>query len=159
MHYGAANESFMIALIQRVSEASVTIDGQISARIGAGIMTLIGVEKTDTHKSVAELAERMLSYRLFSDEQGKMNLDVRATGGGVLLVPQFTLVADTHKGRRPGFSSAASPAQADELFTALISVVSNEELSVEHGTFGADMKVSLVNDGPVTFWLQTRSVN
>ncbi|ASJ76479.1 D-aminoacyl-tRNA deacylase [Granulosicoccus antarcticus] len=146
----------MIALIQRVTEASVTIEGQISAYIGAGMLTLIGIEKSDTHKNVAELAERILSYRLFSDEQGKMNLDVRASGGGVLLVPQFTLVADTHKGRRPGFSSAAPPAQACELFSALVSVVSTESLPVGQGTFGADMKVSLVNDGPVTFWLQTR---
>ncbi len=146
----------MIALIQRVTEASVTIDGQICAQIAAGMLVLVGVEKTDTHKSVAELAEKLLSYRLFADAQGKMNLDIRAAGGQVLLVPQFTLVADTHKGRRPGFSAAATPAQADELFNALVSVVSAEKLVVGQGVFGADMKVGLVNDGPVTFWLQTR---
>ncbi len=146
----------MIALIQRVSEASVTVDGQICARISAGMLVLVGVEKTDTHESAVELAEKILSYRLFSDAQGKMNLDVRASGGQVLLVPQFTLVADTHKGRRPGFSAAATPAQADELFNALVSKVSAEKLVVGQGVFGADMKVGLVNDGPVTFWLQTR---
>ena len=146
----------MIALIQRVSEASVAVDGQICAQIAAGILALIGVEKSDTHESVAELAEKVLTYRLFSDAEGKMNLDVRASGGQVLLVPQFTLVADTHKGRRPGFSAAATPAQACELFEDLVSVVSAEDLVVGQGVFGADMKVGLVNDGPVTFWLQTR---
>ena len=146
----------MIALIQRVTEASVTIDGQVCAQIAAGMLALVGVEKSDTHESVAELAEKVLSYRLFSDAQGKMNLDVRASGGQVLLVPQFTLVADTHKGRRPGFSAAATPAQASELFDALVTVVSAEKLVVGQGVFGADMKVGLVNDGPVTFWLQTR---
>jgi D-tyrosyl-tRNA(Tyr) deacylase len=149
----------MIALIQRVTEASVTIDSQITARIAAGMVALIGVEKSDTHKSVAELAEKVLSYRLFSDAQGKMNLDIRAVCGQVLLVPQFTLVADTHKGRRPGFSAAATPKQASELFDALVSIVSAEKLVVGQGTFGADMKVGLVNDGPVTFWLQTRLAN
>lgn len=146
----------MIALIQRVTEASVTVDTQICARISAGMLVLVGVEKSDTHESAAELAEKLLSYRLFSDAKGKMNLDVRASGGQVLLVPQFTLVADTHKGRRPGFSTAATPAQAEELFDALVSVVSAEKLVVGQGVFGADMKVGLVNDGPVTFWLQTR---
>ena len=149
----------MIALIQRVTEASVTIDGQTCAQIAAGMLTLVGVEKSDTHESVAELAEKVLSYRLFSDAQGKMNLDVRASGGQVLLVPQFTLVADTHKGRRPGFSAAATPAKASELFDALVAVVSAEKLVVGQGVFGADMKVGLVNDGPVTFWLQTRRVS
>ena len=146
----------MIALIQRVTEASVTIDGQIYSQIAAGMLILVGVEKSDTHESVAELAEKFLSYRLFPDAQGKMNLDVRASGGQVLLVPQFTLVADTHKGRRPGFSAAATPAQASELFDALVSAVSAEKLVVGQGVFGAEMQVGLVNDGPVTFWLQTR---
>ena len=150
----------MIALIQRVTEASVTVEGQVVARIGAGMLTLVGVEKSDTHKSVTELAQRIISYRLFPDVSGKMNLDVRASGGQVLLVPQFTLIADTHKGRRPGFSTAATPAQARELFDSLVSVISADaSLVVEQGVFGADMKVSLVNDGPVTFWLQTRSAS
>ncbi len=146
----------MIALIQRVTRASVTIDNQVTARIDAGMLALIGVQRPDTHESVSQLAEKMLGYRLFEDAQGKMNLDIRDSGGQLLLVPQFTLAADTHKGRRPGFSSAASPQQANELFEALVSVVSNDPLKVARGTFGADMQVALVNDGPVTFWLETR---
>jgi len=147
----------MIALVQRVIEASVSIEGQVTARIDAGLLALIGVQKTDTPSSAGLLARRMLTYRLFSDEQGKMNLDVLAAGGQLLLVPQFTLVADTRKGRRPGFSSAASPDQASDLFDELVSVVSRSDLFVSQGTFGADMQVALVNDGPVTFWLQTDS--
>ena len=146
----------MIALIQRVTRASVTIDNQVTAQIDAGMLALIGVQRPDTHESVSQLAEKMLGYRLFEDAQGKMNLDIRDSGGQLLLVPQFTLAADTHKGRRPGFSSAASPQQANELFEALVSVVSNDQLKVARGTFGADMQVALVNDGPVTFWLETR---
>ena len=146
----------MIALIQRVTRASVTIDNQVTAQIDAGMLALIGVQRPDTHESVSQLAEKMLGYRLFEDAQGKMNLDIRDSGGQLLLVPQFTLAADTHKGRRPGFSSAASPQQANELFEALVSVVSNDPLKVARGTFGADMQVALVNDGPVTFWLETR---
>lgn len=147
----------MIALVQRVTEASVTIDGQLTARIDAGLLALIGVQKTDTASAAALLAKRILTYRLFSDEQGKMNLDVLAAGGQLLLVPQFTLVADTRKGRRPGFSTAATPDQASDLFDELVSVASRSEIFVNQGTFGADMQVALVNDGPVTFWLQTDS--
>ncbi|MGQ7845503.1 D-aminoacyl-tRNA deacylase [Granulosicoccus sp. 3-233] len=146
----------MIALIQRVTRASVTIDNQITARIDAGMLALIGVQRPDTHESVVQLAEKMLGYRVFEDDQGKMNRDIRQGGGQLLLVPQFTLAADTHKGRRPGFSSAASPQQANELFDTLVSTVSRESITVARGTFGADMQVALINDGPVTFWLETR---
>lgn len=145
----------VIALVQRVTRASVTIADQMTARIDAGILALIGVQKSDTHESVRQLADKMLGYRLFEDDQGKMNLDILSSGGQLLLVPQFTLAADTHKGRRPGFSTAASPEQANELFEELVRTVSNKGLTVARGTFGADMQVSLVNDGPVTFWLQT----
>lgn len=145
----------MIALIQRVTEASVTIDGHITAAIQTGMLALIGVERTDTHKSVHQLSHRLLHYRLFSDAEGKMNLDVEASGGEVLLVPQFTLAADTHKGRRPGFSRAATPTQAAELFDLFVNKVDESGVKLKTGTFGADMKVALVNDGPVTFWLQT----
>ena len=147
----------MIALIQRVTEASVIIEGRVTARIGTGLLALIGVEKEDTSKSAEKLAGRILTYRVFSDEQGKMNLDVLAAGGQVLLVPQFTLVADTRKGRRPGFSSAATPARSSDLFDELVSLVSRSDVFVNQGTFGAEMKVALVNDGPVTFWLQSAS--
>lgn len=150
------NIYLVIALIQRVTHASVTINNQVTAQIDAGMLALIGVQRPDTHESVSQLAEKMLGYRLFEDAQGKMNLDIRDSGGQLLLVPQFTLAADTHKGRRPGFSSAASPRQANELFEALVDVVSKEPLTMARGTFGADMQVSLINDGPVTFWLETR---
>ncbi|NND89951.1 MAG: D-tyrosyl-tRNA(Tyr) deacylase [Granulosicoccus sp.] len=146
----------MIALIQRVTEASVVIDAAVTASIQAGMLALIGVQRADTRQSADRLAERLLGYRLFADEAGKMNLDVRASGGQILLVPQFTLAADTGKGRRPGFSTAATPEQAIELFNTLGSAVSGSGVPVARGTFGADMKVSLVNDGPVTFWLESR---
>lgn len=148
----------MIALVQRVTRASVSIESQITAQIGAGMLALIGVQRSDTHESVSQLAEKLLGYRLFEDDQGKMNLDIRESGGQLLLVPQFTLAADTHKGRRPGFSSAASPERANELFEAFVGVLSKESLTIARGTFGANMQVALVNDGPVTFWLQTRQV-
>ncbi len=144
----------MIALIQRVTEASVSIDGQKTASIDHGLLALIGVEKSDTPDLAAELAEKVLHYRVFSDESGKMNFDIKQAAGQLLLVPQFTLVADTRKGRRPGFSSGATPAQGRELFDCLVSYASVPDVTVETGTFGADMQVSLVNDGPVTFWLQ-----
>ena len=145
----------MIALIQRVTEASVTIKSQLTATIGGGLLALIGIEKSDNIETAGQMADRILTYRVFSDEHGKMNLDVMTAGGQLLLVPQFTLVADTGKGRRPGFSSAASPAQANDLFDELVSAVAGNDVTVRQGVFGADMKVALVNDGPVTFWLQT----
>ena len=144
----------MIALIQRVSTASVSVSDECIAQIGVGMLALIGVEKQDSAKSADRLAERMLGYRVFPDEAGRMNLDLLAAGGDLLLVPQFTLAADTSKGRRPGFSTAASPAQASELFDYLATIVQPRVAVLCLGQFGADMQVSLVNDGPVTFWLR-----
>jgi len=144
----------MIALIQRVSEATVSIEKKSVASIQIGLLALIGVEKTDTAATAKQLAEKILMYRVFSDDAGKMNLDIQVAGGALLLVPQFTLVADTRKGRRPGFSSGASPGQGQELFEQLVSDASTYSVPVAQGVFGADMQVALVNDGPVTFWLQ-----
>ncbi|MDB4224041.1 D-aminoacyl-tRNA deacylase [Granulosicoccus sp.] len=144
----------MIALIQRVSEASVSIDSKQTASITTGLVALIGVEKSDTAETALLLADKILTYRVFPDEAGKMNLDVKMSGGQILLVPQFTLVADTRKGRRPGFSSGASPDQGRDLFDKLVNDVSATGIEFGTGTFGADMQVALINDGPVTFWLQ-----
>ena len=144
----------MIALIQRVSEASVSIDSKKTASITAGLMALIGVEKSDTVETALLLADKILTYRVFPDEAGKMNFDLKMSSGQILLVPQFTLVANTRKGRRPGFSSGASPAQGSDLFDKLVSHVSATGIEFGVGTFGADMQVALINDGPVTFWLQ-----
>jgi D-tyrosyl-tRNA(Tyr) deacylase len=147
----------MIALIQRVTEASVSIDSQTTASIGAGLLALIGVEKSDTSDTAVQLADKILTYRVFPDEQGKMNLDVQAADGQILLVPQFTLVADTSKGRRPGFSSGATPSQGSELFDKLAKSVAAKGIEAGTGQFGADMQVALINDGPVTFWLRVGS--
>ncbi|MFK8083022.1 MAG: D-aminoacyl-tRNA deacylase [Granulosicoccus sp.] len=144
----------MIALIQRVTEASVTVGDERIASIGAGMLAFIGVEATDSERSAEQLAQRILGYRIFGDEQGRMNLDLIASGGQLLLVPQFTLVADTRKGRRPGFSSAASPEQAALLFDYLANHLKPQIERLGLGRFGADMQVALVNDGPVTFWLK-----
>ena len=145
----------MIALIQKVSEASVTIDNQRIAEIGFGALALIGIEKMDTHKEVELLKDKILLFRMFNDSDGKMNLNISEAEGSLLLVPQFTLVADTHKGRRPGFSLSAPPSLASELFSALCdSFAPAINQAVARGKFGADMQVGLVNDGPVTFWLQ-----
>lgn len=144
----------MISLLQRVTQASVTIEGIQTASIDSGLLALIGVEKPDCERTADQLADRLLEYRLFPDQHGKMNLDVRRYGGQVLLVPQFTLVADTSKGRRPGFSAAAPPDQASGLFDHLVKVMDEKFGNVKQGTFGADMQVHLVNDGPVTFWLR-----
>ncbi|MFK7892434.1 MAG: D-aminoacyl-tRNA deacylase [Granulosicoccus sp.] len=144
----------MISLIQRVTEASVRVDTELIARIGPGLLALIGVEKHDNEFSARQLADRVLGYRIFPDSAGRMNLDLCAAGGQILLVPQFTLVADTSKGRRPGFSMAAPPDQAATLFAEFVAVVGEHMDAVQQGRFGADMKVGLVNDGPVTFWLR-----
>jgi len=145
----------MIALIQKVSEASVTIDNQRVAEIGLGALALIGVEEMDTHKEVELLKDKILLFRMFNDSDGKMNLNISEAEGSLLLVPQFTLVADTDKGRRPGFSRCATPSIASELFSGLCdSFALTMNKPVARGEFGADMKVGLVNDGPVTFWLQ-----
>ncbi len=145
----------MIALIQRVARAQVTVEGQRVASIGPGILALIGIEASDSAQTGQRLLERVLRYRIFADEAGKMNLDVSQIGGELLLVPQFTLVADTQKGTRPGFSKGAPPAEARALYTRVVETASTLHPEVASGVFGADMQVELVNDGPVTFWLQS----
>lgn len=145
----------MIALIQRVSRAEVRIAGEPVASIGAGLLALIGVAKGDDAATAARLLERLLSYRVFADSAGRMNRSLRDTGGALLLVPQFTLVADTDQGTRAGFSTAASPADARGLFEQLLARARGSYAHVSAGVFGADMQVSLTNEGPVTFWLET----
>jgi len=144
----------VIALLQRVSEAEVRVQGVVAAAIGAGILALIGVRRGDTPACAERLAERLLGYRIFSDTEGRMNLSLRDVGGALLLVPQFTLAADTHKGTRAGFSTAAAPEQAQRLFEHLRACAARAYAPVSAGVFGAHMQVSLVNDGPVTFWLE-----
>ena len=145
----------MIGLLQRVLEASVDIDGGRVATIGAGLLVLVGVRPTDDEASALRLADRLLQYRVFADESGKMNLSLGQTQGGLLLVPQFTLAADTHKGLRPGFSTAAPPSQGRQLFDTMVQAARARHGRVETGVFGAHMQVSLINDGPVTFWLES----
>ena len=144
----------MIGLIQRVSEASVVVEGQTVGQIGRGLLVLVGVEKQDDEASAQRLLERLLAYRVFPDAEGKMNLSLTDIGGELLLVPQFTLAADTRKGTRPSFSSAAPPQLGQSLFEYFVAAARQRHPKVAKGIFGADMKVSLVNDGPVTFWLQ-----
>ena len=144
----------MIALIQRVTDASVIVAGETIGAIGTGIVALIGVEKADTEVDARRLLERILGYRIFADADDKMNLSLGDIKGGLLLVPQFTLAANTTKGMRPSFSSAAVPAEGERLFDYLLQQARLQHQPVVAGRFGADMKVSLINDGPVTFWLQ-----
>lgn len=144
----------MIGLIQRVSEAGVKVDGKIIGEIGPGLLVLVGVEKHDDEDIANRLLERILTYRVFSDVDGKMNLSLVDIGGELLLVPQFTLAADTKKGTRPSFSCAAPPTLGEELFSRFVQMARARHARVATGVFGADMKVSLINDGPVTFWLQ-----
>lgn len=144
----------MIALIQRVGSASVTVDGTQVAAIDRGMLALIGVAADDTPQHALKLLDRLLSYRIFPDDAGKMNLDLRQIGGGLLLVPQFTLLADTGKGTRPGFSRAAAPELARALFETLAATARSAHPRVGTGIFAADMQVALVNEGPVTFWLE-----
>ncbi len=146
----------MIGLLQRVTHASVVVDNAIVASIDQGLMVLIGVEREDTQAQADRLLERLLGYRVFADADDKMNLSLRDIQGGLLLVPQFTLPADTRKGTRPGFSTAAAPELGKQLFHYLLERAEQEYTAVASGVFGADMQVSLTNDGPVTFWLQTR---
>jgi D-tyrosyl-tRNA(Tyr) deacylase len=146
---------FVIGLVQRVAEASVEVDAQRIASIGAGLLVLVGVRPTDDGPAVLRLLRRLLQYRVFADESGKMNLSLTQTQGDLLLVPQFTLAADTHKGLRPGFSTAAAPEQGRQLFDTLVQAARNQHPRVETGIFGAHMRVSLTNDGPVTFWLES----
>lgn len=145
----------MIALIQRVTGAAVTVDARTVGEIGPGILALIGVERGDSAAQGERLLERVLTYRIFADEAERMNLSLADLGGGLLLVPQFTLVADTRKGTRPGFSTAAAPDEARGRFEQLVTAARARHPHVACGQFGAHMRVSLVNDGPVTFWLQT----
>lgn len=146
----------MIGLLQRVGEAWVKIEGQPDAAIGRGLMVLVGVEKSDTPRQRDRLLERLLAYRVFSDQAGKMNLSLGDIKGGLLLVPQFTLAADTDKGNRPSFSSAAPPELGRDLFEGLVERARTLHDPVACGRFGAEMQVGLVNDGPVTFWLRVR---
>lgn len=145
----------MIGLIQRVTRASVTVDGRLVGEIGPGTLALIGVRPGDDRAAADRLLERLLTYRIFADAEGRMNLSLQATGGGLLLVPQFTLAAETRKGTRPGFSTAAVPEEARELFAHLLQRALTAHSPVAAGEFGAHMQVELVNDGPVTFWLET----
>ena len=146
----------MIALVQRVSHAAVGVEGEEIASIGKGVLALVAVEKGDTDDAARRLAERVLAYRIFSDEQGKMNLSLKDVRGELLAVSQFTLAADTASGLRPSFSSAAAPDEGRRLFDLFVATAA-QSLAVKTGRFGAEMQVSLVNDGPVTFWLQTRN--
>ena len=145
----------MIALLQRVSEAAVRVDGEIIGSIGNGLLVLVAVHRDDEPKDVARLAERILGYRVFPDAEGRMNRSVQDVCGELLLVPQFTLAADTKKGTRASFTRAAPPEMGEDYFSRLVEECRRSLEKVETGRFGADMKVSLVNDGPVTFWLET----
>jgi D-tyrosyl-tRNA(Tyr) deacylase len=146
----------VLALIQRVTSSKVVIEGETFGEISRGILALIAIEKGDSKADARRLCERLLSYRIFPDEQDKMNLSISAIKGGLLLVPQFTLAADTQKGTRPSFSSAEDPYISKKLFEYFCSYVAQQYDIVETGSFGADMKVSLCNDGPVTFMLQVK---
>ncbi|CAG1022485.1 D-aminoacyl-tRNA deacylase [Patescibacteria group bacterium] len=145
----------MISIIQRVTHAKVTVNQQDIGKIETGIMALIAVEKTDTEKHAERLLERILNYRIFPDSDDKMNLSLREVKGGLLLVPQFTLAANTDKGNRPSFASAAPPEHGKQLFSYLQQHAINTYSYVQFGEFGADMQVSLINNGPVTFTLRT----
>jgi D-tyrosyl-tRNA(Tyr) deacylase len=145
----------MIGLLQRVSEASVRVDGREVAGIGPGLLVLVGVRRGDDERDAARLAERLLGYRVFADAEGRMNRSLADTGGALLLVPQFTLAANTRKGTRASFTGAAPPVEGRRLFDALVARARALHAHVATGEFGADMRVSLVNDGPVTFWLET----
>ena len=145
----------MLSLIQRVTQASVTVGEEVVGQIGPGLLVLVGVEPGDDEAALARMAERLLGYRVFADDAGRMNRSLRDTGGGLLLVSQFTLAADTRSGMRPGFSTAATPAEAERLFNRLVAICREKHAGgVETGRFGAHMVVSLVNDGPVTFLLR-----
>ena len=146
----------MIGLLQRVARADVVVEGRCVGAIERGLMVLIGVEKGDSEREADRLLERLLGYRVFADPAGKMNLSAQDIAGGLLLVPQFTLAADTNKGTRAGFSTAATPEEGRRLFDYVLGQARAGHAPVASGVFGADMKVTLTNDGPVTFWLQVR---
>ena len=145
----------MIALIQRVSTASVAVENEIVGRIGPGLLALVAVQPDDGEAQTRRMLERLLGYRVFADQDGRMNRSLSDTGGGLLLVSQFTLAADTRSGMRPSFTSAAAPEHGQRWFDRLVELARNAYPGVETGRFGAHMQVQLVNDGPVTFWLQT----
>ena len=145
----------MIALLQRVTSASVTVSDETVGRIGRGLLVLVAVHRDDGERDVRRLAERILSYRVFPDEQGRMNRSVLDEDGGLLLVPQFTLAADTRKGTRASFTRAAAPDKGEAYFRDLVATCRESLARVETGRFGANMQVALVNDGPVTFWLES----
>jgi len=146
----------MIGLLQRVTDAEVRVGGQTIGAIGRGLMVLVAVHRDDTPADIARLAERLLGYRVFPDDEGRMNRSVQDINGGLLLVPQFTLTADTKKGTRASFTKGAAPEKASDYFDQLVAACSEALDDVATGQFGADMQVSLTNDGPVTFWLTTR---
>lgn len=147
----------MIGLLQRVRHAQVDIGTERVAAIEAGMLVLVGVQQDDTEATADRLLERLLGYRVFADDNGKMNLNIKQAGGELLLVPQFTLAADTNSGMRPGFSTAATPAMGQHLFSYLLAQAQLQPLPVASGRFGEDMQVSLLNDGPVTFWLEVNT--
>lgn len=144
----------MKALLQRVRKARVDVDAQCVGEIGQGVLVFLGIERGDSRAQLDNLLERILNYRIFADDQGRMNLSLRDIGGGILLVSQFTLAAETSKGRRPGFSTAAPPEEAEALYNAALECLRQRHGEVAGGQFGADMQVSLINDGPVTFLLE-----
>ena len=145
----------MIGLLQRVSRASVRVEDELIAEIGTGLLVLLGVQKGDDEARALRLVQRLLGYRVFPDEDGRMNRSLVDIQGGLLLVPQFTLPADTRKGTRPGFSTAAPPDEGHRLFQYALQQARQQHPTVASGRFGADMQVSLINEGPVTFWLET----
>jgi len=149
----------MKALLQRVTEAKVTVDGNTIASIGRGVLLLLGIEQSDTLQQAKDLCQRIINYRIFPDQQGRMNLSLKSLGGGLLVVPQFTLAADTSTGARASFSKAAAPDIARELYSQFVVEAFSAlgEDKVEQGKFGADMQVGLINDGPVTFLLQSKA--
>ena len=144
----------MIGLLQRVSRASVAVEDRTIAEIGAGLLVFVAVETGDTEAQAGRLLERLLAYRVFADDRGRINLNVREAGGSLLLVPQFTLAADTRKGNRPGFSKAAPPALGRTLFDYMAQLGADAPVPVATGRFGATMQVDLCNEGPMTFWLR-----
>ncbi len=146
----------MKALIQRVKQAHVDVGGHTVGSIESGILALIGVEREDTAQKAEQLLNKICRYRIFNDEAGKMNLSLNDTQGELLLVSQFTLVADTKKGNRPGFSRGASPEHGELIFNEMVQLAKKTDLHIQTGQFGADMQVNLINDGPVTFWLESK---
>mgnify|MGYP000184528964 CR=1 FL=1 len=146
----------MIALIQRVRKAQVEVDGSVVGEIGTGLLALVAIQPNDSETQAQRMLQRLLGYRVFADAAGRMNRSLHETGGGLLLISQFTLAANTRKGMRPGFSTAAAPEQAEPVFARLLELAQQAHRDVANGRFGANMQVSLVNDGPVTFHLQVR---